>query len=247
MFQAGKGGNIVLETILQNKHGIVVLFDRYNVVPVTQPDSSIVREFKDGVAVEVAVVSAGVTVEQEICVVRIKRSSERDFVKRLLGSRQFLLPQLHMLVYLWFEGVRLDTEQRLAQKGFHVFYGIVQAVVGRIGVADPRMDLAWTLLLMSTYGNPEARGIILDEYERIADHKVNQIEYFEVIASLRRLFSILVSLSAGADKLGMRPEAVAMMKQQAKHVENVYSILRDRTGIDVPEVEAIILDLIGRK
>jgi aminoglycoside phosphotransferase (APT) family kinase protein len=112
-----------------------------------------------------------------------------------------------------------------------------------IDVADFRLDLAWTILLTSTYGNPEARGIILDEYEQIVGYKIQQIEYFEVAASLRRLLSISVSLSNGADKLGMRPEAVASMKQSVNHIGDVYSVLHDRTGINIPEIETLISTL----
>jgi len=112
-----------------------------------------------------------------------------------------------------------------------------------IDVADFRMDLAWTILLTSTYRNPEAREIILGEYERIAGYRIQQIEYFEVAASLRRLFSISVSLSDGADKLGMRPEAVTLMKRNVGHIKNVYSFLYDRTGIAIPEIETLLSTL----
>ena len=120
---------------------------------------------------------------------------------------------------------------------------------GNIEVADFRSDLAWTLLLTSTYGNPETREIILSEYERVAGDKIeavhevtarSQIEYFEVMAILRRLFSISVSLSDGASKLGMRPGAEAMMKQNIDHLKNVYELLIDRTGIAIPKIEALL-------
>jgi len=109
-----------------------------------------------------------------------------------------------------------------------------------IDVADFRFDLAWTVLLMGGYGNPEARGIVLDEYQRIVGRRIEQMEYFDVMASLRRLFSISVSISDGADKLGMRPEAVAMMKRNVSHIKNVYSVLYDRTGVAIPEIESLI-------
>ena len=112
-----------------------------------------------------------------------------------------------------------------------------------IQVGDFRIDLAWTILLTSTYGNPEAREIGLSEYERIAGRRIEQIEYFEVAASLRRLFSIAVSLSDGADKLGMRPEAVTLMKQNIGHIKNVHAFLYDRTGIAIPEIETLISTL----
>ena len=87
------------------------------------------------------------------------------------------------------------------------------------------------------------RKTILGEYERVADCRIEQVEYFEVIASFRRLFSILVSLNAGAEKLGMRPEAAAMMKEQTSHIEDVHSILRNRTGINITEIESLLSNL----
>ena len=111
-----------------------------------------------------------------------------------------------------------------------------------VEVFDFRLDLAWTLLLISTYGNPEVREPVLDEYERVAGRKVEQIEYFEAAACLRRLFSICASLSAGADKMGMRPGAEAMMKD-VNHIGNVYAVLRGRTGVTVTEVEELLSTL----
>jgi aminoglycoside phosphotransferase (APT) family kinase protein len=111
---------------------------------------------------------------------------------------------------------------------------------GNVTVSDFRLDLAWTLLLTSTYRNPEARKIILGEYERIAGYKIEQIEYFEAAACLRRLASVSLSLSDGASKLGMRPGAETMMRRNAGHLKNVYALLIDRTGVTIPKVETLL-------
>jgi len=112
-----------------------------------------------------------------------------------------------------------------------------------VDLADFRLDLAWTTLLTSTHGSPEIREIVLSEYERIAGHKIEQLEYFEVAASLRRLFNISVSLSDGADKQGMRPEAVTLMKQSVGPIKNVCPFLYDRTGITIPRVERLLSNI----
>jgi len=109
-------------------------------------------------------------------------------------------------------------------------------------ISDYRLDLAWTLLLMSTYGSPESAKFVLDEYGRAAGHSIEQIAYFEVVACLRRLFSILISLGAGAEKLGMRPGAEAMMKDVG-HIESVYALLREKTRISIPEIDELLLTL----
>jgi aminoglycoside phosphotransferase (APT) family kinase protein len=109
-----------------------------------------------------------------------------------------------------------------------------------IEVGDFRSDLAWTLLLSSTYGKPDMHDLILAEYERLSGKTVAQLAYFEVMMATRRLFSIAVSLGAGAQKLGMRAEAVELMKRQRDHIQQVYAILRRHSGLSVAEIEQLL-------
>jgi len=103
-------------------------------------------------------------------------------------------------------------------------------------IADYRMDLAWTILLSSSYDHPEARDIILEIYERISGEKVEDIEFFEALAAARRLFSIFISLRMGPERLGMRPEAAELMKRQKGHMRYVSKVLHNHTGINVSEL-----------
>ena len=116
----------------------------------------------------------------------------------------------------------------------------------QVGVSDSRFDLAWTLLLVGSYEGLSWRERILREYERLAGEggpPVDQLEYFDVVACLKRLFSVVVSLSDGAEKLGMRPGAEAVMKQQIGALESVYDLLLERTGIRVAGVERLLVSL----
>ena len=110
----------------------------------------------------------------------------------------------------------------------------------QVEVSDPRFDLAWTLLLVSSYEGAEWRDRILEEYERLAGARVEQMEWFEVCACGKRVFSVAMSLLAGAEKLGMRPGAAEMMKQQMWALERVYDLLVERTGIRMVEVERLL-------
>lgn len=112
-----------------------------------------------------------------------------------------------------------------------------------LDVSDSRFDLAWTLLLVNTHEDTKWRDLILHEYERLVGTRVEQIEYFDVAACARRLLSVVISLSEGPEKLGMRPEAVAMMKQQMGAIERVYDLLLERTSIRVAEVERLFASL----
>jgi aminoglycoside phosphotransferase (APT) family kinase protein len=112
----------------------------------------------------------------------------------------------------------------------------------QVDVSDSRFDLAWTLLLVSTYEGREWHGRILHEYERLAGTKVEQLAFFEVYACLKRLYSVVASLTYGPEMLGMRPEAATIMRQQLGTSKRVYDLLLDRTGMTVPEVEEILQD-----
>ena len=107
-------------------------------------------------------------------------------------------------------------------------------------ILDPRMDLGWTLLLTSIYAGKSFRDAFLKGYERLSGSRVKQVEIFEVIACLRRLTDILVSVQVGPEKLGMRPGAADLMKQQAGPLQKVYDLLLSHTAIRIPEIESLI-------
>jgi aminoglycoside phosphotransferase (APT) family kinase protein len=113
---------------------------------------------------------------------------------------------------------------------------------GAAMIGDPRLDLAWTLLLAYAHGSPGMRDRILDEYTRMTDYPVEPIAYFEVAACLRRLFDVSMSVRFGAAERGMRPEAVALMKQNAGPIAKVYELLFDRTGIAIPLIEHMLAE-----
>ncbi|NIV35286.1 MAG: hypothetical protein GWN58_39275 [Anaerolineae bacterium] len=84
----------------------------------------------------------------------------------------------------------------------------------------------------------------MQEYERLAGIRVEQIAYFDVAACARRLFSVVVSLSEGPEKLGMRPGAATMMEQQMGAIKRVYDLLQERTGIKVSEVDRLLAQFL---
>jgi len=108
-----------------------------------------------------------------------------------------------------------------------------------IQVCDWRFDLAWTLLLMGSYEGDEVRQIILSEYERQAGAQIEELEFFDVYACIRRLGSVLISIRSGPEKLGMRPGSEEIMLRQLPALARVYQLMMERTGIAVPEIELL--------
>lgn len=104
-------------------------------------------------------------------------------------------------------------------------------------VSDPRVDLAWTLLLQRTHVNVELRNFILQEYERLTEAKIPRIEWFEMHACLWRLLGMVALLTGGVEKLAAHAGTVTMVKQHLGPIKLVYEFLMETTGIKVAEVE----------
>ncbi len=104
------------------------------------------------------------------------------------------------------------------------------------GVSDYRFDLAWTLTLALAYHGPGFQRLILDEYQHQSGGPVPALEIFEVIAILRRIGSVMISLGAGAEALGMRPEAVDAMRHEREPLGRLYQRLVSLTGLPLPDV-----------
>ena len=64
--------------------------------------------------------------------------------------------------------------------------------------------------------------------------------YFDVANCVKRLGSVMISLSAGADQMGMRPDAVAMMRRDFPSLRRMYDLMLDRCGIQVSAVEELL-------
>lgn len=103
-------------------------------------------------------------------------------------------------------------------------------------ISDYRFDLAWTLVLVCSVEGLHWREPLVREYERQRGQPVEGLEFFEAAACLRRLYSVLFSLTVGAEQLGMRPGAEEDMRRQAPCLRRVHELFTQRTGMTIPEV-----------
>jgi aminoglycoside phosphotransferase (APT) family kinase protein len=114
----------------------------------------------------------------------------------------------------------------------------------QVTVSDYRADLSWTLMIMGDFGRPQWGDSILRAYEIEARQRVERLDYFNVITYAKFLASTVISMRAGPEGLGLRPETVASARRQAPALHRLAGRLRDITGITVPEVE-VALHRIG--
>ena len=99
-------------------------------------------------------------------------------------------------------------------------------------LGDPRFDLAWTLLLIDSHLEREARGVALEAYES-ATEPVTDLPYFEAVAAARRLFDIAVSLRHGPEALGMQAAAANEMTRSRSTIDVPLRKLEFITGIQI--------------
>ena len=100
-------------------------------------------------------------------------------------------------------------------------------------VTDPRFDLAWTLVLAYAYSGQTLRDQIFSGYQHHAGKQVEQIEAFEAIVCARRLLDLTISLTQGAQRMGMNAQAVEAMRANMEAHRRVHRLLIERTGLQI--------------
>ena len=96
------------------------------------------------------------------------------------------------------------------------------------------------MLLAGSLIAPSLRSLILDSYERISGREIADIEYFEVLSALRRLIDFHVTFTGGAEGVGMRPGAAAMMIKTSSHLNWVFDLVNNHTGLTLPGIDELL-------
>ena len=109
-----------------------------------------------------------------------------------------------------------------------------------IGVADRRIDLAWSLLLAGAYLGDRTRAAVEQSYRATTSLPVTDLGYFDVMAATIRLYQMVVSRTSRPEDAGMRPEAVEAMERDAGAYRWVAELLHRRTGLRVDEVDRLL-------
>ncbi len=110
----------------------------------------------------------------------------------------------------------------------------------QIAVSDFRADLSWTLLVMGDLGQPRWGDRILQAYTQAFAKSVEDLDYFKVMSYTKLLASTAISLRTSPKELGMRPETVKSVEQQAPLLSMSSERIEQLTGIRIPEVKAFL-------
>jgi aminoglycoside phosphotransferase (APT) family kinase protein len=109
---------------------------------------------------------------------------------------------------------------------------------------DTRFDLAWTLTLLASERDAATAAAVRAEYFRQRGWEESEVagelQFFEAGACAKRLLSVLISMRAGADALGMRPGAEAIMSSRLPRFAVVYRRWLELTATSLPEIEGLL-------
>jgi aminoglycoside phosphotransferase (APT) family kinase protein len=109
---------------------------------------------------------------------------------------------------------------------------------------DVRFDLAWTLVLLASERDVEIAQRVREGYFAVrgwrATDVAEELAFFEGAACLKRIVSVVVSLQRGADALGMRPGAEAIMTRGLPRIALVYKRWLALTATPMPVVDEML-------
>ena len=160
-----------------------------------------------------------------------------------------VLPWIEPVV-LWLQDNKPETSHEL-QSLLHLDYHGMNVMMDEDGkpyvidwsaamIADYRLDLAWTVLLYTTFGGEFFRDLILGKYSELSGKTIENIEYYEVIAATRRIIDFGKTVTGGSGASGLKPEIVEIMKDSKEHFMKVHDFLTARTGIRLEEFDQIL-------
>jgi aminoglycoside phosphotransferase (APT) family kinase protein len=121
-------------------------------------------------------------------------------------------------------------------------------------VTDPRSDLAQTFQLFTAAGYGASRTPITAAYEAAAGYRLEPMDFFDVFAALKHAAGQFAVLDDGKNKrpvlwarLSKRPgweERVAQITTASAELS--YRMIVERSGVRLPEVEAVFARYAGR-
>jgi len=108
-------------------------------------------------------------------------------------------------------------------------------------ISDPRLDLAWTLLLYNVFGGDVPYRALLDAYRSLVG-ETEYLWFFEITAALRRIVDLAETISGGASS-GLKLGALDLMRASRDSYYRVQGFIEARTGIRVQELDDLLSSL----
>ena len=108
-------------------------------------------------------------------------------------------------------------------------------------ILDFRVDLARTLVLTQSHGSDELRDEILSGYEQFKGSKIPNLAFFEVFAIFERLVGITAAIHQDDNSSTIKDDQKEKVKTMQKPFQILFQMLYERTQIELPAIEKIML------
>ncbi len=82
------------------------------------------------------------------------------------------------------------------------------------------------------------RASIIEVYEGLSGERIESLEFFEVLATARRIIDLVKTVGGGS--AGLKPDVVNLMRDQRVHFIKVHDFLEERTGIRLVELDDLL-------
>lgn len=105
-------------------------------------------------------------------------------------------------------------------------------------VGDPRLDLAWTQMLIGTYSTAEREAHFTAEYVKFGGC-ADDMTYFDGFNCLKRLLAAARVMEFGGESLGMRADAAEQIKESSAATLKVVDRLEVLAGLDLSNVRSV--------
>jgi hypothetical protein len=109
---------------------------------------------------------------------------------------------------------------------------------GAARICDSRADLAWTVLLYSTFGGAMYKAPLIETYNQLGGNS-DSLDFFLMLGVTRRIVD-MCSVLYGDGSAGLKPDALKLMKDSRDHFIKVHDLLEEYTGIRLKELDKIL-------
>jgi aminoglycoside phosphotransferase (APT) family kinase protein len=105
-------------------------------------------------------------------------------------------------------------------------------------LADPRIDVANTMLLSTINGDAEGARAFLAGYEAAGGRPLPDMDYFQCLCLARRMIIFLVTMVKGPAIVGLKPGIEVELRRQAPAWTPFVRLLEAQSGVALPGVHA---------
>lgn len=106
--------------------------------------------------------------------------------------------------------------------------------------ADPRVDVANTMVISLTNGDAAGAQAFLAGYEAAGGRTLPDMDYFECLCLARRVAVFVITMVKGPSIVGLKPGIEVELRRQAPAWGPLVGLLEAQSGVTLPDIHALL-------